>query len=83
MAEDRSKHSALDPHLQERPQKEHVIPYLDALFRQAAIKWLIATDQVSVVLLSFNMLFCLTIRNYQPLQALEHPKLKEMINVAS
>ena len=35
----------LDPHLREKP--ERVVPYSDALFREAAVEWLIATDQVS------------------------------------
>jgi hypothetical protein len=38
--------STLDPHLEERPVKEHVIPYSDNLFREAAIEWLVSTDQV-------------------------------------
>jgi hypothetical protein len=42
---------------------ERVLPYSDKLFRQAAIEWLVSTDQ--------------------PIQALEHPKFKEMIDVAS
>jgi hypothetical protein len=45
-AEDRSKQSSLDPHLEER-HKETFVPYSDSLFREAAIEWLIATDQVS------------------------------------
>ncbi|KAF8957688.1 hypothetical protein BDZ97DRAFT_1669493 [Flammula alnicola] len=44
-AEDRSKQSSLDPHLEERPPKETFVPYSDSLFREAAIEWLIATDQ--------------------------------------
>ncbi|KAJ7181815.1 hypothetical protein C8R46DRAFT_885243, partial [Mycena filopes] len=51
----------LDAHLRERP--ERVIPYSDQVFRDAALEWLIATDQ--------------------PIAALEHPKFKEMINIAS
>ncbi|KAK6995737.1 putative AC transposase [Favolaschia claudopus] len=35
----------LDPHLQKKP--ERVVRYSDKLFRDAAIEWLIATDQVS------------------------------------
>jgi hypothetical protein len=38
----------LDSHLQEVPCKECVIPYTDALFREAAIEWLVATDQVTI-----------------------------------
>lgn len=42
------KQSQLDPHLQERVPKTRVVPYSDELFRQAAIEWLVATDQVRV-----------------------------------
>ncbi|KAG1822260.1 hypothetical protein EV424DRAFT_1274081, partial [Suillus variegatus] len=42
---------------------ERIVPYVDSLFKQAAIEWLIATDQ--------------------PIQAFEHPKFKEMIDVAA
>jgi len=44
-AEDRSKQSSLDPHLKEQ-RKETFVPYSDSIFRDAAIEWLIATDQV-------------------------------------
>ncbi|KAJ7844508.1 hypothetical protein B0H14DRAFT_2224154, partial [Mycena olivaceomarginata] len=33
----------LEPHLREKP--ERVIPYSDELWREAALEWLIATDQ--------------------------------------
>jgi len=36
----------LDPHLREKPQKEKVIAYNDEMFRDAAIEWLVSTDQV-------------------------------------
>ncbi|RDB14951.1 putative AC transposase [Hypsizygus marmoreus] len=62
-AANQEKQSTLDPHLRDVPPKERTIPYSDKLFREAAIEWLIATDQ--------------------PLQALEHPKFIEMIDVAS
>jgi len=39
--------SRLDPHLREKPQKEAIIPYSDERFRDAAIEWLVSTDQVS------------------------------------
>ncbi|KAJ7781962.1 hypothetical protein DFH07DRAFT_728535, partial [Mycena maculata] len=51
----------LEPHLQEKP--ERVVPYSDTLFRDAALEWLIATDQ--------------------PIDALTHPKFKEMIDIAA
>ena len=44
--------SQLDPHLRERELKTCVIPYTDALFRQVAIEWLIATDQVRPTVLN-------------------------------
>ncbi|KAJ7878313.1 hypothetical protein B0H14DRAFT_2342038, partial [Mycena olivaceomarginata] len=53
--------ATLDPHLREKP--ERVVPYSDALFRQVALEWLIATDQ--------------------PLDALNHPKFQEMIDIAA
>ncbi|KAF8336804.1 hypothetical protein F5887DRAFT_890955 [Amanita rubescens] len=37
--------SRLDPHLREKQQKEAVIPYSDERFRDAAIEWLVSTDQ--------------------------------------
>jgi hypothetical protein len=37
----------LDPHLEEKPPRERVIPYTDDLFREAAIEWLVSTDQVT------------------------------------
>ena len=43
--------SQLDPHLREREPKTRVVPYTDALFRQVAIEWLIATDQVRPTIL--------------------------------
>ncbi|KAJ7170453.1 hypothetical protein C8R43DRAFT_875858, partial [Mycena crocata] len=51
----------IDSHLRKKP--ERVIPYSDSLFRQAALEWLIATDQ--------------------PIAALNHPKFKEMIDIAA
>ncbi|KZT01806.1 uncharacterized protein LAESUDRAFT_663215, partial [Laetiporus sulphureus 93-53] len=37
--------TCLDSHLTERPHKEYIMPYSDALFREASIEWIIATDQ--------------------------------------
>ena len=36
----------LDGHLRELPPTARVIPYSDKAFREAAVEWLIATDQV-------------------------------------
>jgi hypothetical protein len=41
-----SRQNTLDGHLHEAPLIERVIPYSDALFRDAAIEWLVTTDQV-------------------------------------
>jgi hypothetical protein len=38
--------SMVTEHFSKAPPKEYVIPYSDDLFQQAAIEWLIATDQV-------------------------------------
>jgi hypothetical protein len=37
----------LDQDLREKKIKDRVLPYSDKLFRQTAIEWLVATDQVS------------------------------------
>jgi hypothetical protein len=42
------KQQRIDPHLVEIPQKERVVPYSDNLFRDAAIEWLVSTDQVHI-----------------------------------
>ncbi|KAF8577232.1 hypothetical protein K439DRAFT_1307506, partial [Ramaria rubella] len=55
--------SALTVHFGPAPLAEIVIPYSDERFKQAAMEWLIATDQ--------------------PIQALEHPKFVEMIDVGA
>ena len=81
IAKDRSKQTSLDPHLQERVLKEHVIPYSDSFFRQVALEWLIETDQV---LFHFKTVApSLIYHTNQPIQALDHPKFKEMISVAA
>lgn len=46
--------TGLDKHLRERPKTEHVLPYSDQLFREAATEWLISTDQVRQINLQFN-----------------------------
>ncbi|KAF8574103.1 hypothetical protein K439DRAFT_1373364 [Ramaria rubella] len=55
--------SALTDHFGPAPPAEIIIPYSDEQLKQAAMEWLIATDQ--------------------PIQALEHPKFVEMIEVAA
>ena len=44
--------STLDGHLRDVPPSERVIPYSDKAFREAAVEWLIATDQVCNLLYS-------------------------------
>ncbi|KIJ35873.1 hypothetical protein M422DRAFT_84981, partial [Sphaerobolus stellatus SS14] len=55
--------SRLTEHFEKAEPQEHAIPYSDERFKEAAIEWLIATDQ--------------------PIQALDHPKFHEMIDLAS
>ena len=44
-----NKQTHLDSHLKEEPLKERAIVYSDNLFRNAAIEWLVSTDQVSTI----------------------------------
>ncbi|KAF7311751.1 putative AC transposase [Mycena indigotica] len=53
----------LDKHLHEPPPREKLVMYTDEVFKEAALDWLIATDQ--------------------PIEALNHPKFKHMIDIAS
>ncbi|KAF9065988.1 hypothetical protein BDP27DRAFT_1547634, partial [Rhodocollybia butyracea] len=55
--------STINDHASPLPPKAHIIPYSDDLFEEAAIEWLIETDQ--------------------PIASLEHPKFRNMINVAA
>jgi hypothetical protein len=48
---DTDAQQTLDPHLRELPVKERVHPYTDLVFRQAAIEWLVSTDQVCFIIL--------------------------------
>ena len=41
-----AQQATLDPHLRERSPTEQVIHYSDDLFQEAAIAWLVSTDQV-------------------------------------
>jgi hypothetical protein len=71
----------LDHDLREKKLSERVIPYSDKLFCQIAVEWVAATDQVRNLFLQLNLLFHYL--SSQPIQALEHPKFKELIDVAS
>jgi hypothetical protein len=49
------ENQTLNKHLKEKQLSECVVPYSDKIFRQAAIEWLIATDQVCLT----NILKCI------------------------
>jgi hypothetical protein len=40
------KQGTLDDHVRELAPTERVVPYSDKLFREAAVEWLISTNQV-------------------------------------
>ena len=68
----------LDQDLKEIEVPERIVPYSDRVFRQVAVEWLAATDQVSNSIkcrLSFSLM------SLQPIQALEHAKFRELINI--
>jgi hypothetical protein len=67
----------LDPDLRER--KIERVPYSHKVFRRAAVEWLVATDQVSDSI----FLWIIILISSKPIQALEHTKFKELIEIAS
>ena len=73
----------LDRNLREKKPHEQVIPYSDKLFHQIVVEWLAATDQVTNSFTQLNIWFHPLPLSSQPIQALEHPKFKELIDVAS
>jgi hypothetical protein len=44
------RQGTLDEHVREIEPGEHVLPYTDKLFREAAVEWLITTNQVGFLL---------------------------------
>ena len=76
------KQLQLNDHFTVIPEEEKPTPYTGEVFKEAAIQWLIETDQV---------LFCCSFKTHlwffffpkQPIQAFEHPTFKHMISVAS
>ncbi|KIK47782.1 hypothetical protein CY34DRAFT_8650 [Suillus luteus UH-Slu-Lm8-n1] len=60
---DNAAQQSINVHLTEQKLAERVVSYTDKLFKQAAIEWLVSTNQ--------------------PIQVLEHPKFKEMIDIAA
>jgi hypothetical protein len=79
------KQRLLDGHLKEIPLKEQVVGYTDSIFQEAAIEWLIATDQVHRLLFCVEVLFvCLyLLMDIELIQAFEHPSFKKMIDIAA
>lgn len=80
MEEDSKAQRTLDQDLKEIEVPERIVPYSDRVFRQVAVEWLAATDQVSNSIksrLSFSLV------SSQPIQALEHAKFRELVNIAS
>ena len=74
--------SRLDLHLREKQQKEAVIPYSDERFRNAAIEWLVSTDQVCKYSPSELGTKPLS-RESQPIKAFEYQSYQNMINIAA
>jgi hypothetical protein len=70
----------IDSHLAERKLAEQVVPYSDKFFTKAAIEWLVATDQVCLLCPYSLAMVEISIK---PIQALEHPKFKEMIDITA
>lgn len=59
-----------------------MVPFSEELFKQVSIEWLIATDQVHILLLSAVVTDSFYLYD-QPLSAMEHPRFREMINLAT
>ena len=71
---DANNQPCLNPHLREKPQKEKIIPYTDELFHDAAIEWLMSTDQVCKANF-FN--FVLLLMNIKANPSLQTPVISE------
>ncbi|KAJ3765465.1 hypothetical protein FB446DRAFT_767692 [Lentinula raphanica] len=41
----KQKQSMIDPHVKKKPGIKYTVPYSDTGFREAAIEWLVSTDQ--------------------------------------
>lgn len=57
IAKDHSQQTSINPYLVQVDPKEPVLKYSDAAFHEAAIEWLISTDQVSFDFVSFQQYF--------------------------
>lgn len=69
----------VDGHFKVATPEDKPEPYSDQLFKDAAIQWLIETDQVSSSI-SFSLSFLI---NSQPLRSFEHQAFKNMIAIAA
>lgn len=78
-AANRTSQSRLDGHLREHAR---LVPYSDELFNAAAQEWLIRTEQVRARATSVHIKY-IQLLNEQPLQALQHPAFREMIDIAA
>lgn len=66
----------LDGHLCKQEEKDCIVPYSDSLFHEAAIQWLVKTDQVCVYFVGFGP--HLFIQMLQPVDAIHHKAFKYM-----
>jgi len=69
----------LDRDLREKKPSEHVVKYTDKLFCQAAIEWLVATDQASqhVPPLLLGIMGSFTISSYSQYKPLNIPNSRK------
>ncbi|KAH7885626.1 hypothetical protein F5I97DRAFT_1810590 [Phlebopus sp. FC_14] len=67
------KQGSMNDHVREIVPTEHVIPYSDALFREAAVEWLITTNQVCLSLYYVLVTHRISV----------HPSFKKMVDIAS
>ena len=73
------RQTSVHDHFKPTTAEDKPIPYSDETFKQAAIEWLIETNQVStIVYAGWSLLMYL-----QPIQAFEHPKFQKMVNIAA
>ena len=69
----------VDEHFHAIDPNNKPVHYMDEVFKEAAIQWLIETDQVYLIIYS-NIS---SHRHRQPISAFEHPSFQHMIHVAS
>lgn len=82
--EETLRQSNVEDHFKPAPKDERsekIEPYSDELFKQAAIEWLIETNQVNSI--SYLPIFLTVLFVWQPIQAFDHPAFQKMVNVAA